>query len=50
MGGPKCGAIFSIWRFDSICNKYGAKVHSAIKKIKDDGTIIYKDGSVEYQI
>ncbi|WP_281526294.1 hypothetical protein [Intestinibacter bartlettii] len=28
--------------------KCDAKLHSAIKKIKDDVTVIYKDRSVEY--
>ena len=45
---PKCGATYSVGRFEGTCNKCGAKIHSAIKKIKDDGTVIYKDGSVEY--
>lgn len=30
------------------CPKCGAKVHSAIKKIKDNATVIYKDSSIEY--
>lgn len=30
------------------CLKCDAKLHSAIKKIKDDVTVIYKDRSVEY--
>lgn len=43
----KCGATASVSRFTGKCNECGAKIHSAIKKIKDDGTIIYKDGSTD---